>query len=318
VFCGLYQKEISTLNLITTNNLTKHFGKTTALNELNLKDGGGISGFVGPNGAGKTTTIHILLGFLKADAGTATVFGLDCWKESLQIRQKTGFLQEHPAYPSVFTAQRFLEHVAHLYGLQQPKQKAQKILKEVGLANAAEKAIGNYSAGMLQRLGLAQALIGEPQLVILDEPTANLDPSGRLDLLEKIKQLHKDQGICFLISTHILPELEKICNWISIINEGSIIEQGYTQDLAHKYSPNTYRITVSDPTTFLEVLHKQTFIEEAWSEENVIYAKVKDIDAFRAEVPRITASKKMQLIELRPVYGALEQIYSITMKREER
>ena len=305
-------------SIIITNDLTKRFGKATALNELNLKDGGGISGFVGPNGAGKTTTIHILLGFLKPNAGTATVFGLDCWKESLQIRQKIGFLQEHPTYPSAFTAQRFLEHVGHLYGLQQPKQKAKETLKEVGLAHAAEKAIGTYSAGMFQRLGLAQTLIGEPQLVILDEPTANLDPSGRLDLLEKIKQLHKDEGICFFISTHILPELEKICNWISIINEGSIVEQGYTQDLAKKYSPNTYRITVSNPLAFLEALRKQAFIEEAWSEENIIYAKVKDVDAFREEVPRIAASKKMQLIELRSVYGALEQIYSTTMKREEQ
>ena len=304
--------------IIVTDNLTKRFGKITALNGLNLKDGGGISGFIGPNGAGKTTTIHILLGFLRADTGTATVFGLDCWKESLRIRQKIGFLQEHPTYPSLFTAQRFLEHVANLYELQQPKRKAQEILKEVGLAYAAEKAIGTYSAGMFQRLGLAQALIGEPQLVILDEPTANLDPSGRLDLLEKIKQLHKNQNICFLISTHILPELEKICNWISIINEGSIIEQGYTQDLAHKYSSNMYRIAVSDPPTFLEDLQKQTFIEEAWSEENIIYAKIKDIDAFTREIPRIASSKKMQLIELRPVYGALEQIYSTTMKREEK
>jgi len=313
------KKEIPTLNpIITTNNLTKRFGKATALNELNLKDGGGISGFVGPNGAGKTTTIHILLGFLKPNDGTATVFGLDCWKESLKIRQKIGFLQEHPAYPSAFTAQRFLEHVGHLYGLQQPKQKAKDTLKEVGLAHAAEKAIGTYSAGMFQRLGLAQALIGEPQLVILDEPTANLDPSGRLELLEKIKQLHKDKGICFLISTHILPELEKICNWVSIINEGSIVEQGYIQDLANKYSSNTYRITVSDPPTFLKALQKQTFIEEAWSEENIIYAKVKDTNAFREEAPRIATAKKMQLIELRPVYGALEQIYSIAMKREEQ
>jgi ABC-2 type transport system ATP-binding protein len=311
-------EKVSALNsVILTNDLTKRFGKTIALDELNLKDGGGISGFVGPNGAGKTTTIHILLGFLKPDAGTATVFDLDCWNQSLKIRQKVGFLQEHPTYPSSFTALRFLQHVANLYGLPQPKQKAQKTLKEVGLIDAAEKAIGTYSAGMLQRLGLAQALIGEPELVILDEPTANLDPSGRLDLLEKIKQLHKDQGIRFLISTHILPELEKICNWVSIINEGTIVDQGYIQDLADKYSSNTYRITVSDPPTLLKALQKQTYIEKTWSEENIIYAKVKDINAFREEVPRIATAKKMQLIELRPVYSALEQIYSITMKREE-
>ena len=303
--------------VITTNDLIKRFGNINALSGLNLKDGGGISGLVGPNGAGKTTTIHILLGFLKPDAGTATIFNLDCWNQSLQIRQKIGLLQEHPTYPGSFTALRFLQHVANLYELPQPKQKAQKTLKEVGLNHAAEKPIKTYSAGMLQRLGLAQALIGEPELVILDEPTANLDPSGRLDLLEKIKQLHKDQGTRFLISTHILPELEKVCNWVSIINEGTIVDQGYVQDLANKYSSNTYRITVSNPTTLLKTLQKQAFIEKAWSEENIIYAKTKDIKAFRKEMPRIATDKKMQLIELRPLHGAIEQIYSIAMKRKD-
>jgi ABC-2 type transport system ATP-binding protein len=302
-------------SVITTNHLTKRFGKITALNELNLKDGGAISGLVGPNGAGKTTTIHILLGFIKPDNGTATIFNLDCWSQSIQIRQKIGFLQENPSYPSTFTAQRFLEHVANLYGISQPKQKAKQTLKEVGLAHATEKQIKTYSAGMLQRLGLAQALIGEPELIILDEPTANLDPTGRLDLLEKIQQLHKDKKIHFLISTHILPELEKICNWVSLINEGTIVDQGYMQDLAQKYSSNTYKITVSDPQTLLKALQNQTFIEKAWTEENTVYAKVKEIQTFQQELSNIIAKHKMQLIELRPAYGALEQIYSITIRR---
>lgn len=301
---------------ITTNNLVKNFGKIKALNELNLKDGGAISGFVGPNGAGKTTTIHILLGFLKPNAGTATIFDLDCWKQSLQIRQKVGFLQENPTYPASFTGQRFLEHVANLYEISQPKQKAKETLKEVGLTHAAEKPIKTYSAGMLQRLGLAQALIGEPELIILDEPTANLDPTGRLDLLEKIKQLHKDKGTRFLISTHILPELEKVCNWVSIINKGTIVDQGYIQDLAQKYSSNTYKITVSNPTQLLINLQKQTFTEKVWIEENAVYVKVKDTKTFQEQLSNIVTTQKMQLIELRPIYGALEQIYSIAMKRE--
>jgi ABC-2 type transport system ATP-binding protein len=301
---------------IETKNLTKSFGKIKALNELNLKDGGEISGLVGPNGAGKTTTIHILMGFLKPDEGSATIFGLDSWKQSLEIRKKVGYLQENPRYPDTFTGTRFLEHIALLHEIPQPKQKAKQMMEQVGLADASQNAIKTYSAGMLQRLGVAQALIGEPELVILDEPTANLDPTGRLDLLNKIKALHKDAQVKFLISTHILPELEKVCNWVSIINKGSIVDQGHVKDLAIKYSSNTYRIETSNPQALLDSLKNQSFVDDVWLEENIIYAKVKDIKSFREKVPRIAATKKMQLIELRPIHGNLEEIYTITMKEK--
>ena len=302
--------------IIETKNLTKSFGKIRALNQLNLKDGGGVSGLIGPNGAGKTTTIHILMGFLKPNEGSATVFGLDSWKQSLEIRKKVGYLQENPRYPETFTGLRFLEHIARLHETPQPKQKAKEMMKEVGLIDASQNPIKTYSAGMLQRLGLAQALIGEPELVILDEPTANLDPSGRLDLLNKIKTLHKDSQVKFLISTHILPELEKVCNWVSIIDNGTIIDQGYVKDLAVKYSSNTYRIETSNPQALLDSLQHQSFIDTVWLEENIIYAKVKDIKTFREKVPRIAATKKMQLIELRPIHGNLEEIYAITVKEK--
>jgi len=301
---------------IETKNLTKSFGKIKALNELNLKDGGGVSGLVGPNGAGKTTTIHILMGFLKPDEGSATVFSLDSWKQSLEIRKKVGYLQENPRYPDTFTGLRFLEYIALLHEIPQPKQKAKEMMKQVGLADASQNAIKTYSAGMLQRLGLAQALIGEPELIILDEPTANLDPTGRIDLLNKIKTLHKDFQVKFLISTHILPELEKVCNWVSIIDKGSIVDQGYVKDLAVKYSSNTYRIETSNPQALLDSLKHQSFVDDVWLEENIIYARVKDTKSFREEVPRIVATKKMQLIELRPIHGNLEEIYTITMKEK--
>lgn len=302
--------------IIETRNLTRFFGNTRALNKLNLKSGGGVSGLVGPNGSGKTTSIHILMGFLKPDSGSATVFGLDSWNQSLEIRKRVGCLQENPRYPDTFRGLRFLEHVARFHEIPQPKQKAKEMMKEVGLANASQKAIETYSAGMLQRLGLAQALIGEPELVILDEPTANLDPSGRLDLLNKIKTLHKDFGVKFLISTHILPELEKVCNWVSIIDNGTIIDQGYVKDLAAKYSSNTYRIETSNPQALLDSLQHESFIDKVWREENIVYAKVKETEIFRQEVPRIATTKKMQLIELRPIHGTLEEIYDIALKEK--
>jgi len=303
-------------SIIKTRNLTKNFGAIQALNNLNLQDGGAISGFVGPNGAGKTTTLHILLGFIKPTSGTATVFNLDSWTQSLKIRERIGFLQEDPYYPKTFTGRRFLEHIANFHRLQQPKQKAKQILKEVGLASASEKPIKTYSAGMLQRLGLAQALISEPELVILDEPTANLDPTGRLELLEKIKQLHRDKNMKFFISTHILSELEKICNWVSIINNGAIIDQGFIQDLSAKYSANVYKIIVSNTQKLIEKLQNQPYIERVWHEENSIYAKIKDTEAFLQYISRITAKQKMKIQELRPLYSALEEIYKVAVRRK--
>jgi len=303
--------------LIETHALAKSFGKTQALDNLNLKDGGAISGFVGPNGAGKTTTLHILLGFIKSTSGTANIFGLDSWTQSLQIKERVGFLPEKPSYPNVFTAQRFLEHIANFHKLPQPKQKAQQILKQVNLAHASEKPIKTYSAGMLQRLGLAQALISEPELVILDEPTANLDPTGRLDLLEKIAQLHKEKSVKFFISTHILSELEKVCNWVSIINNGTIADQGYIQDLSQKYSASTYKIKVSNPQAFIEALHKKSYIKRMWQEENDVYATTQNSEALMQGISEIVTTQKMQIQELRPIASALEEIYDRIIRRRE-
>jgi len=305
-------------SIIKTHNLTKYFGAIQAVKDLNLQDGGAISGFIGPNGAGKTTTLHILLGFIKPTSGTATVFNLDSWAQSLQIRERIGFLQENPYYPKAFTGRRFLEHIANFHRLPQPKQKAKQILKEVDLASASENPIKTYSAGMLQRLGLAQALISEPELVILDEPTANLDPTGRLDLLEKIKQLHKDKNIKFFISTHILSELEKVCNWVSIVNNGTISDQGFIQDLSARYSANVYKITVSNPQKLIEALQNQPYIERAWQEENNIYAKIKDTEAFLQDISKITAKQKMKIEELRLLHSALEEIYNLAVRRKKQ
>ena len=193
--------------IIKTTNLTKYFGKAIALNELNLCVPKGISGFIGKNGAGKTTTISILLGLLKPNLGEAIVFDMDCWRESYEIRRKLGVMHEVNAYPGNFSGKRFLEYVASIYGVSQIGQRVKESLEDVGLAEVKDKPIKTYSAGMFKRLGLAQALIGYPELVILDEPTANIDPSGRIELLEKIKEMHVEYGTSFLISTHILSDL---------------------------------------------------------------------------------------------------------------
>lgn len=295
--------------IIETVDLVKLFGRLFALDGLNLRIPRGISGLIGPNGAGKTTTIHVLLGLLKADSGEAYVFGMDCWSQSFEIKRKVGVLLEDPVYPRNFTGERYIEFVARLRDVSRPELEVKEILRDVGLYWAKDRKIGGYSAGMLQRLGLARALIGEPELVILDEPTANLDPAGRMELLEKIKELHEDKGISFLISTHILPELERICDWVSIIRDGKIVEQGPLNELFKKYKPHTYEIEVSDPKMLVFRLNNLDFVENMLVKGNKVHCKVKNVEKFCKEIPNIISSLKLSLIRFQPVYGVLEEVY---------
>jgi ABC-2 type transport system ATP-binding protein len=295
--------------LINTNNIVKAFGNSIVLDKLNLQVPKGISGFVGRNGSGKTTTIGVLLGLLKPQGGEATIFGLDCWHNSFEIRKKIGVMHEITAYPESFTSIRFLEHVAGFYGRTNPRQKAMEALREVGLFGAKSKPIKTFSAGMFKRLGLAQALIGEPELVILDEPTANIDPSGRSSLLNKIVELHKEQDISFFITTHMLSDLEKICEWLSIIEEGKIVDQGYVKDLAQRYSANLFKIEVTQPHQFIEKLKTMKLVKNARIEGDFVYCKVHNPDEFYVELPRIATQLKLQLKGFQRVVGTIEEIY---------
>jgi ABC-2 type transport system ATP-binding protein len=292
--------------------VVKRFGTNFALNGLDLKVPKGISGFVGRNGAGKTTTISVLLGLLKADSGEANFFGLDCWRDSYAIKRRLGVMHEINAYPGSFTGSHFLEHVVRIYELSQSQQRIKNALKDVGLADAGDRPVGTYSAGMLKRLGLAQALIGEPEFVILDEPTANIDPLGRITMLNNIKELHKEKAISFLISTHILSDLEKVCTWLSIVDSGKIIDQGNIKDLAERYSANTYKVNVSSPGLFLEKIHNSEGVEKAWIEDGNIYCKVKNVNVFYNEIPKITTELKLQLKGLQQMHCTIEEIYKAT------
>ncbi len=299
--------------IIKTTNITKNFGKVTALNELNMQVPKGISGFVGKNGSGKTTTIGVLLGLIKANKGQATVFGLDCWKNSFEIRQKLGVMHETNAYPGSFSARRFLTHVAKLYGITQIDQTIDELLNDVDLTYAQDKPIKTFSAGMFKRLGLAQALIGNPELAILDEPTANIDPIGRITILEKIKEMHVKKGTSFLISTHILSDLEKICNYLIIIDQGKTVDQGYMNNLTEKYSANIYKIEVSNPQQFTTALQKLDAIDKVWIENGKIFCKVNNPEVFCAEIPKIASELKLQLKGFQQSLGSLEEIYTQTV-----
>jgi len=182
-------------------------------------------GFIGPNGAGKTTTLHILLGFLAPDSGKATLLGEDAG--NARSREKIGYLSEHPECYKYMTGREYLNMTAKLFHIPRTARQAriEQLLEDVELSTHADKRIATYSRGMLQRIGLAQALINDPELLILDEPTNGLDPFGRLKIRKLIEQLKK-QGKTIFFSSHELSEIETVCDEIIMIANGRIIEQG--------------------------------------------------------------------------------------------
>ena len=184
---------------------------------------GSTVGFIGPNGAGKTTTLHVLLGFMAPDSGSATLFGQDV--QSAVARNRIGYLSENPESYKFMTGKEYLTLTARLFGIKGKEQQVRvaDLLEEVELTDHANKKIGTYSRGMLQRIGLAQALINDPDLLILDEPTNGLDPIGRMKIRHLIEQL-KEQGKTIFFSSHELSEIETVCDEIIMIARGKIIK----------------------------------------------------------------------------------------------
>jgi ABC-2 type transport system ATP-binding protein len=190
--------------------VTKSLGQNSVLNGLTFQIHKGINGLIGPNGAGKTTTIKLSLGLIKASSGKAEMFGFDCWNQSLEIRRRIGILYEKAVFYEHLTGLEHLTFMATLKGISDPTAESLALLKLVELDGAAQnKRIRTYSAGMRQRIGLAHALLGKPDLVILDEPTSNLDPLGRAHVIDIIKKLRRE-GFSFLISSQwFLRSLDK-------------------------------------------------------------------------------------------------------------
>jgi lantibiotic transport system ATP-binding protein len=219
--------------VIETSNLTKKFGKFLAVDQLGLKvPKGGIYGFLGPNGAGKSTTIRMLLGLMKETKGQVKVFGKSIKEERLAILKKVGSMVETPSYYGHLTAYENLEVSRKILGVE--KKEINRVLEIVKLTEVQNKAVKKFSLGMKQRLGIAQALLGNPELLILDEPTNGLDPSGIIEMRDLIKSFPEKYGITVLISSHILSEIELIATHVGIINKGKLLFQGTMDDLRDK------------------------------------------------------------------------------------
>ena len=218
--------------VIETGALTMRFGEVEALTALDISVGDGVTGLVGANGAGKSTLIKILLGLLEPTSGTATVLGHDIARQSAEIRRLVGYMPEHDCLPPDVSASDFVVHMGRMSGLPATvaRERAADILRHVGLDEERYRQMGGYSTGMKQRAKLAQALVHDPRLVFLDEPTNGLDPAARVDMLHLVQRIGRDFGIAVLVTSHLLGEIEKVSDHVIVLDGGRLLRSSATAD----------------------------------------------------------------------------------------
>jgi ABC-2 type transport system ATP-binding protein len=240
-------------SVISVDRLKKSFGEVKALDGLTLTIESGIFGLIGPNGAGKTTLLRILLNLAKSDSGNARVLGLDTKTDSLEIRRRVGVLHERPSFPEALSVRDYLQDVCGVYNSDKDPE---SLLKLVDLEYAADRQIGHLSAGMRQRVGIALAFAGNPEIVFLDEPTANLDVEGREQVLDLIAKLHQKSGVSFVLISHILSELERACTHVAFMKSGQVIESGRINEVILRLTRSRYRVICSESHLLIDKIRE--------------------------------------------------------------
>ena len=229
--------------LLEAKDLTRHYGATIALESVDFQIQEGITGLLGPNGAGKSTAIKLFLGLLRPTTGSAEVMGQKPY-ESVEARARLGYMPEHDCLPTGITASEFLTHMAQVSGIPPAyaRPRAADVLRHVGLDEERYRPISEYSTGMKQRVKLAQALVHDPVIVLLDEATAGLDPGGREEMLDLIRRTGREFGISILLSSHLMGDVERTCDSIIVLDGGHVVEEGAVS-----------RFTQETQTIFIEV-----------------------------------------------------------------
>lgn len=221
--------------LVEAHDLTKDYDGLVAVDQLTFHvDPGEIYGLLGPNGAGKTTTILMLLGLSEPTSGVARVLGLDPARVPLEVKRHVGYLPDSVGFYGRLSGRENLEYTARLNGLETDAatERIAALLDQVGLTDAADRPADTYSRGMLQRLGVADALVKDPDVLILDEPTASIDPAGVAELLDLIRRLVAERGLAVLLSSHLLAQVEQLCDRVGIFSRGRLIAEGSVGELA--------------------------------------------------------------------------------------
>jgi len=299
---------------IETRNLTKRYGARTAVDNLDLEVASGeIFGLLGPNGAGKTTTILMLLGLSEPTEGEARVAGIDPTREPLRVKRHVGYLPDNVGFYGTLTGRENLRYTARLngFGRDEAEGRISELLEQVGLADVAGDRVDTYSRGMRQRLGLADALVKSPDIVILDEPTASIDPTGAAEILALIRSLARDQGVAVLLSSHLLNQVQSTCDRIGIFVRGRMAAIGTVAELARDLPDREVVIEVrveGDRANAEAALRRVEGVEKIEAGTAGVW-RVHGAQDLAPDVAAAITASGLRLTHLRRLDEDLEQLY---------
>lgn len=300
--------------MIRVRGLEKTFGSFQALKGLDLQvSAGSVHGFLGHNGAGKTTTLNILTGYSPYEQGSVQIGGQEVRQSKHVVQEMIGYLPEAPQFYDYMQARELLTYLGRLQkdSKSQAIKRAEALLDLVGLTSASKRKVGGFSRGMKQRMGMACALVHDPQLLLLDEPTSALDPEGRREVLTLIDQL-KERGKTVLISTHILSDVERVCDSVTMIKEGRSILDADIETLKAIQGPALYRIDFSRELTAheLELMRSQPFIESLSCQEKTCMVKTpREDDAVSLLLANAVAGMSLPFHAIQRQERTLEELY---------
>lgn len=303
--------------MIEARALTKRYGAHLALDDVSFNAAPGeILGLLGPNGAGKTTTMRILTGYMPPSSGTASVAGFDVLDDSMDVRRRVGYMPERvPIYPDM-TVHGYVMFWARLRGVRKAKARVDEALERVRLTERRHSLLRNLSKGLVQRVGLAQALVHDPAVVILDEPTIGIDPQQVIEVREYVRQLGRDHTVLF--STHILSEAEQVCDRVIIINRGRLVAQGKPEALRRQLDPgdHIYVMVRGEVKRVRSVLENVAGVERVETNGPGFSVRAKKGADIRARIAEAVAQANLPLLEMRPVAMTLEDIFLDIVGRE--
>lgn len=298
--------------IIEAQGLTKRYGSFAAVDNLNLRlEEGEVFGFLGPNGSGKSTTILMLLGLTEPSDGWARISGFDPTRNPLAVKRIIGYLPESVGFYTDLSGRENLQYTARLNDMprEESDRQIEDLLDQVELSAAKEQPVGQYSRGMRQRLGLADVLLKQPQLVILDDPTLGLDPAGVNWLLQLIKEMSREQGITVFISSHRLHDVQRICNRVGIMSHGEMVLEGPVEELMNRQDEGyQLDLEVGDVTPELtEALMALPTVERCEAIGNTITVSSKE--QVRIEALSVVQNQGVDLLQLQTRNRSLEEIY---------
>lgn len=301
--------------MIEIDNLVKKYGEHVAVDHLSLTvEPGKIYGFLGPNGAGKSTTMNIITGYLGATSGTVTINGHDIFKEPEEAKKCVGYLPEIPPLYADMTVLEYLNFVAELKKLQKSLRKryVEEAMETTGILDVKNRMIRNLSKGYRQRVGFAQAILGYPEIIILDEPTVGLDPKQIIEIRDLIKKLGEKHTV--ILSSHILTEISAVCDHVFIISKGKLVASDSTENLLDQMSgAQEIELTVrSEADRAKALLEKIEYVDHADlkdAKEGSILVRAKSGNDIREEVFRLMAENHIPVLEMRTVTKSLEDVF---------